>query len=66
MKYKDWAIKQLDILENRLTGLKDAIENNKPMTKDEIVRQLVISIQAVEQVSEKVGLEDSDFGRAGH
>jgi hypothetical protein len=65
MKYKDWATKQLDILSNRLSGLKDAIDNNKPMSKEEIVRQLAISVQAVEQISEKVGLEDNDFGRAG-
>jgi hypothetical protein len=65
MKYKDIVIKQLDILANRLEGLKTSIENNKPMTSDELVRQLTISISTVEQLSEKVSLEDNDYARVG-
>jgi hypothetical protein len=65
MKYKDIVIKQLDILVNRLEGLKTSIENNKPMTSDELVRQLTISISTVEQLSEKVSLEDNDYARVG-
>ena len=63
MKYKDSVIHQLDVLGNRLEGLKTSIENNKPMTTQELLRQIEISIKAVEEISSKVGLEDNDFGR---
>jgi hypothetical protein len=63
MKYKDSVIHQLDVLGNRLEGLKTSLENNKPMTTQELIRQIEISIKAIEEISGKVGLEDNDFGR---
>ena len=61
MKYKDVVVKQLDVLCNRLEGLKSTLENHKPFTTEELIRQLDISIKSIEQLSEKVGLEDNDF-----
>lgn len=63
MKYKDKTIKELDVLSNRLSGLRNALENNKNMTKEELLRQLDISIKSTETISEQISLEDNDFAR---
>ena len=63
MKFKDKTVKELDVLGNRLSGLRNAIENNKPMTKEELLRQIDISIRSAETISEQIGLEDNDFAR---
>ena len=63
MKFKDKTISELDVLCNRLSGLRNAIDGNKPMTKEELLRQLDISIKSTETISEQIGLEDNDFAR---
>ena len=63
MKYKDKTIRELDVLSNRLSGLRNALDNNKTITKEELLRQLDISIKSTETISEQISLEDNDFAR---
>lgn len=61
MKYKGLVTNQLAILENRLNGLKDALENNKPLSREEFIRHINLSITSIAQVNEKLSLEDDDY-----
>lgn len=65
MKYKDIVARQLEILSNRLDNLVLALQNRKPMSTDELIRELQINKKTVDDVIDKVSLEDNDFARMG-
>ncbi len=60
MKYKEKVISNIDLITNQLNSLKNLVDNNS-ITKDLLISEMEKLISRLEDVSEMVGLESSDF-----
>ena len=60
MRYKEKVISNLDSISNQLNSLKNMLENNS-LTKDLLVSEMNKLKTRIDDVSEMVSLEDTDF-----
>lgn len=65
MKYKEKVISNLDSASNQLNSLKNMVENNS-LTKELLLSEMTKLVKRVEDISEMVSLEDTDFSTLRH